>query len=253
MTKSIYQSKGDVGTAKYRGEKHKLPDRLPCAEDGALKPQTAFSSSRLRVVQSCGMDSAEAMEQLICLEHTGAPPTELLCNGPCGLTKSLNAFSRTQRTQPDLAICQRCMYFREQSMPGHIRDGTEEEEDEQEEESQALVGHGSAFADSYRTDCSSVASTFGDAGDVNYERTALGPLSTRSGRFPAFNGTGSALQSYGLPSVSNRSISDRGSRGSTASGPWARIRAAPRLPPPVPEDADYDVECASDEDQDWEM
>ena len=82
--------------------------RIKCSRCSKLKAPSNFSNKQIddlkkQILQKSGFN---AMTQgfVPCMTCTGAPRTELECHY-CGITKSLDHFSKQQRKDPDRAVC----------------------------------------------------------------------------------------------------------------------------------------------------
>ncbi|KAI0852086.1 Stc1 domain-containing protein [Daldinia vernicosa] len=87
------------------------PETFKCAVGGEWLASDKFSRNQISKWQKVKRDDGvtPANAGLICKEHTQqtAAPREIRCNGPCGLWKHRDHFSKTQRNDPN-AQCIPC-------------------------------------------------------------------------------------------------------------------------------------------------
>ncbi|KAI6810319.1 hypothetical protein KC340_g17115 [Hortaea werneckii] len=95
--------------------------RIKCSRCSKLKAPTNFSNKQIddlkkQIHKESGFN-ATTQGLIPCMTCTGAPRTELECHY-CGITKSLDHFSKQQRKDPDRASCWDCTAERQNQAPG---------------------------------------------------------------------------------------------------------------------------------------
>ncbi|RYO74178.1 hypothetical protein DL764_010932 [Monosporascus ibericus] len=103
-----------------------LPTQFKCAVGGEWKPASEFSQNQLKrwsqkkKHENDGVTAANI--GLTCKLHTGGPQSsQIKCQGPCGIRKHREAFSKSQRNRPD-AWCKQCTDWKERH-PGDVIPG----------------------------------------------------------------------------------------------------------------------------------
>ncbi|KAK9778808.1 hypothetical protein SCAR479_04431 [Seiridium cardinale] len=94
-----------------------LPDKFRCAVGGEWRSNDQFSKNQLakwyNKKRSRNDGITPANIGITCRIHSGEPATTLKCNGPCGLWKSREHFSTSQRRN-NLRWCVLCVQWRAQ-------------------------------------------------------------------------------------------------------------------------------------------
>ena len=83
-----------------------MPPRFKCAVGGEWKPSAEFSQNQLKLWTQRKRHDNDGITSinigLVCKVHNSGPQlAQIKCQGPCGLRKSREAFSKRQRNQPD--------------------------------------------------------------------------------------------------------------------------------------------------------
>ncbi|RYP68720.1 hypothetical protein DL769_005441 [Monosporascus sp. CRB-8-3] len=104
-------------STNYTSRAIALPTQFRCVVGGEWKPASEFSQTQLKKwsqKKKHGNDGITAANiGLTCKVHTGGPQsTQVKCQGPCGIRKHREAFSKSQRNRPD-AWCKQCTDWRE--------------------------------------------------------------------------------------------------------------------------------------------
>jgi len=95
--------------------------RIRCYIGGELKSQAEYSKRQLTKFQG-GFNSGAATAQnsgISCRAHT-EPAKELRCEGPCGLYKILDDFSRGARSSNHQTWCRDCTDWQTKNEPGFV-------------------------------------------------------------------------------------------------------------------------------------
>ncbi|KAI7088655.1 hypothetical protein KC356_g3113 [Hortaea werneckii] len=98
-----------------------LPEKIKCSRCNKLKAPSNFSNKQIddlkkKIHQEYGFN-ATTQGFVPCMTCTGAPRTEMECHY-CGITKSLDHFSKQQRKDPDRASCWDCTAERQNQPAG---------------------------------------------------------------------------------------------------------------------------------------
>ncbi|RMY90636.1 hypothetical protein D0862_09913 [Hortaea werneckii] len=98
-----------------------LPEKIKCSRCNKLKAPSNYSNKQIddlkkKIHQEYGFN-ATTQGFVPCMTCTGAPRTEMECHY-CGITKSLDHFSKQQRKDPDRASCWDCMAERQNQPAG---------------------------------------------------------------------------------------------------------------------------------------
>ncbi|RYP56022.1 hypothetical protein DL771_012186 [Monosporascus sp. 5C6A] len=110
-------------SANYTSRATAFPTQ--CAVGGEWKPASEFSQTQLKKWsqkkrENDGITAANI--GLTCKVHSGGPQsTQIKCQGPCGIRKHREAFSKSQRNRPD-AWCKQCTDWKERH-PGDVIPG----------------------------------------------------------------------------------------------------------------------------------
>ncbi|RYP92378.1 hypothetical protein DL770_001478 [Monosporascus sp. CRB-9-2] len=119
-------SPGSQASTNYTSRATALPTQFRCAVGGEWKPASEFSQTQLKKWsqkkkrENDGITAANI--GLTCKVHTGGPQsTQIKCQGPCGVRKHRDAFSKSQRNRPD-AWCKQCTDWKERH-PGDVIPG----------------------------------------------------------------------------------------------------------------------------------
>ncbi|KAI7544512.1 hypothetical protein KC331_g6764 [Hortaea werneckii] len=188
--------------------------RIKCSRCSKLKAPSNFSNKQIddlkkQILQKSGFN---AMTQgfVPCMTCTGAPRTELECHY-CGITKSLDHFSKQQRKDPDRASCWDCTAERQNQAPG--AGGSDSDSDITQDSDSYGDDSGDEDGTLSKT-CASMSigssTTRGTYSNGGVSLGSTGPASYADG-----GRTGSTLSSTqggGVPLTGSRSI------GTTASG-----------------------------------
>ncbi|RYP04974.1 hypothetical protein DL765_009995 [Monosporascus sp. GIB2] len=108
----------------YTSRANALPTQ--CAVGGEWKPASEFSQTQLKKWSAKKKHENDGITAanigLTCKVHTGGPQsTQIKCQGPCGIRKHREAFSKSQRNRPD-AWCKQCTDWKERH-PGDVIPG----------------------------------------------------------------------------------------------------------------------------------
>ncbi|RYP28018.1 hypothetical protein DL767_007418 [Monosporascus sp. MG133] len=111
-------------STNYTSRATALPTQ--CAVGGEWKPASEFSQTQLKKwsQKKKGENDGITAENigLTCKAHTGGPQSsQIKCQGPCGIRKHREAFSKSQRNRPD-AWCKQCTDWKERH-PGDVIPG----------------------------------------------------------------------------------------------------------------------------------
>ncbi|KAI7285098.1 hypothetical protein KC345_g1937 [Hortaea werneckii] len=98
-----------------------MPEKIKCSRCNKLKAPSNFSNKQIddlkkKILQEYGFN-ATTQGFVPCMTCTGAPRTEMECHY-CGITKSLDHFSKQQRKDPDRASCWDCTAERQNQPAG---------------------------------------------------------------------------------------------------------------------------------------
>ncbi|KAI6820235.1 hypothetical protein KC332_g16602 [Hortaea werneckii] len=124
-----------------------LPEKIKCSRCNKLKAPSNYSNKQIddlkkKIHQEYGFN-ATTQGFVPCMTCTGAPRTEMECHY-CGITKSLDRFSKQQRKDPDRASCWDCTAERQNQPAGaggsDSDDPISEDDDSYDDDSDDGVG-----------------------------------------------------------------------------------------------------------------
>ncbi|EXF83487.1 hypothetical protein CFIO01_10162 [Colletotrichum fioriniae PJ7] len=119
---SSYYSSRPSGSQDL-GEKlgQNMAEKYRCKIGGEWKPMSGFSKKQQKLVQDKLDRHAKvnrANTGMVCRVHSGEPVNELRCEGPCDEIKTLDQFSKNNRTN-GVDICKSCQYWINTQEPGY--------------------------------------------------------------------------------------------------------------------------------------
>ncbi|RMZ09339.1 hypothetical protein D0862_03634, partial [Hortaea werneckii] len=231
--------------------------RIKCSRCNKLKAPTNYSNKQIddlkkQIHQTSGFN-ATTQGFVPCMTCTGAPRTEMECHY-CGITKSLDHFSKQQRKDPDRASCWDCTAERQNQAPGAGGDDGDssigEESDSYGDDSDDEVRTATATCGSMSLGSSTARGTYstggvslgstGPASSAGGRQTGSTPSSTQGGGvaltgFPSIGTTSSGRapstitqSSVGSNPTSSRSGKKSVFQDSSNDNKFAKVKAEPK-------------------------